>query len=112
MHRLSNLTRNPWRTTILSAALVLTASILASAPAVAQAAPSRFIYELCDPSLPGGNPPALNYAVNLNELGPPFLPTGETAASRARRCARALTTCLIIAVTSHHIFQHYDLNVV
>ena len=65
MHRRSNPNRRGWRITILSAStLILITSILATAAAEAQAAPSSFIYELCDPTLPGGNPPALDYAVN------------------------------------------------
>lgn len=50
--------------TIFAAVLILASAAPASAPAGAQAAPSRFIYELCDSALPAGNSPQLNFVVN------------------------------------------------
>lgn len=44
---------------------------LAVAATPAAAAPSKFIYLLCDPALPGGNPPAARFTVNP---GVPFTP--------------------------------------
>ncbi|MFN8215692.1 MAG: hypothetical protein U0R71_03765 [Solirubrobacterales bacterium] len=50
--------------TLLAIALLLALPALASVPARAHAAASRFIYELCDPALPAGNSPQLNFVVN------------------------------------------------
>lgn len=77
MHRRSHPTRRPWRITIILAALILVAQVFASAPAGAEAAPSRFIYELCDSSLPEGSPPALNYAIDPG----PFVQAFDTCAT-------------------------------
>ena len=57
----------PWAP-ILTLALLAFAVVLL--PAEAEAAPSKFIYELCDPALPGGAKPATSlsgpYAIAVN----------------------------------------------
>jgi hypothetical protein len=51
--------RRPRAITALGLAIVLAVVLSAMAPA-AQAGPSRFVYELCDPQIPGGDPPAIS----------------------------------------------------
>jgi hypothetical protein len=48
----------------LTLAALLIFGALGLLPALAQAAPAHFTYELCDSALPGGNPPKAQFVVN------------------------------------------------
>ncbi len=54
-----------------SLTLVIVAACLLCLPAFAEAAPSKFVSEQCDPQLPGGAPPSANF---VGTPGGPFTP--------------------------------------